>query len=299
MITWIILRAAGIAAYVMLFASVAWGLAATTSVFGRRVAKATAVAVHQFLSTVALVFLGIHLGGLLVDRFMPFSPLDVLVPLRASFRPVAVAFGIVAMYAMVTVLVSSWLRKRLGTTWWRRLHLLAAPTFILSMVHGIFAGTDSARPWMWWIYVTTGSVLLFLVVLRGLTAGFRPARAERPATARRQTSTAQEAAPADSTLETAPFNVPAGAPANGKRAVANGKLTAAQVDPAPRAGRIVQSHDRARDLVIRLEVRVDVGDDGIARPVAVRRAEDPPAQEPPALEPATENGHGRSGDRGA
>jgi sulfoxide reductase heme-binding subunit YedZ len=184
-ITWIVVRAAGVAAYLMLFASVSWGLIGTTSAFGRRVAKATAVAVHQFLSTVALVFLAVHLGGLLLDRFVPFHPLDVLVPLRASYRPVAVAFGIVAMYAMLVVLVSSWLRKSVGTTWWRRLHLLAAPAFILSMVHGIFAGTDSARPWMWWVYVTTGAAAMFLVVLRGLTAGLRPARAERPAGAGR------------------------------------------------------------------------------------------------------------------
>jgi len=179
MITWIVLRASGVAAYVMLFGSVACGLAATSSVFGRRAAKATAVAVHQFLPTVALVFLRIHLGGLLIDRFMPFRPLDVLVPLHSSFRPVAVAFGIVAMYSMAVVLASSWFRKHVGTTWWRRLHILAAPAFTLSMIHGVYSGTDSARPWMWWIYVSTGSAVLFLIVLRGLTAGLRPASAKR------------------------------------------------------------------------------------------------------------------------
>ncbi len=156
MTTWILLRAAGIGAYVLLFLSVAWGLIGTTSVFGPRVPKATAVTIHQFLSTAALLLLGAHVGLLLVDSFMPFRLLDVLVPLHASFHPAATAFGVLAMYSMVTVLASSWSRRRVGPTWWRRLHLLAAPAFVLAMVHGVFAGTDSARPWMWWLYVVTG-----------------------------------------------------------------------------------------------------------------------------------------------
>jgi DMSO/TMAO reductase YedYZ heme-binding membrane subunit len=189
MITWILLRAAGVGAYLMLFASVAWGLLGTTSLVAKRVAKPTAVAIHQFCSTVALVLLGVHLSGLLVDRFMPFGFLDVLVPLHSSFRPVATAFGVLAMYLMVVVLASSWMRKRIGTTWWRRLHLLAVPAFTMAMVHGAFAGTDTARPWMWWTYVGTGGVVLFLVLARGLTSGLRVARAHHdqarvPATAR-------------------------------------------------------------------------------------------------------------------
>jgi predicted ferric reductase len=182
--TWIVLRAAGIGAYVLLFLSVAWGLVGTTSLFGKRVAKATAVTVHQFFSVAALGLLATHVGGLLLDSFMPFRPLDVLVPLHSSFRPLATSFGVLAMYAIVIVLVSSWLRRRVGPVWWRRLHLLAAPAFGFSMVHGIFSGTDSVRPWMWWLYVGTGLTVLFLVVVRGLTADYRPRRHELPVGAR-------------------------------------------------------------------------------------------------------------------
>jgi DMSO/TMAO reductase YedYZ heme-binding membrane subunit len=84
------------------------------------------------------------------------------------------------MYATVFVIVTSWMRKRIGTTWWRRTHLLAVPTFILSLVHGVFAGTDTVRPAMWWTYVATGLIVVFLLVVRGLTAGYRPERAPRP-----------------------------------------------------------------------------------------------------------------------
>jgi sulfoxide reductase heme-binding subunit YedZ len=187
--TWIILRAAGIGAYLMLFASVAWGLVATTSVFGKKVAKATSVSIHQFIATVGFVLLGVHLGGLLLDSFMPFKPFDLLIPMHGVFRPMAVTFGIVAMYSTVIVLVSSWTRRHMKTAVWRRLHLFAVPAFILSMVHGVFAGTDTIRPWMWWTYVATGGLTLFLIVLRAFTIGLRPARAAVPEGAGRAVST--------------------------------------------------------------------------------------------------------------
>ena len=180
--TWLMLRAAGIASYLMLFATVAWGLIGTTSVVGRRVSRATAVAIHQFMSTVAFLFLGVHLAGLLLDRFVPFTVLDLLIPLRASFKPWATALGILAMYTVVIVLVSSWVRKGIGTKWWRRLHLLAVPAFGMAMVHGAFAGTDTVRPWMWITYLVTGGLVVFLMLLRALTVGLRARAAHKPRT---------------------------------------------------------------------------------------------------------------------
>jgi hypothetical protein len=91
MTTWIVLRAAGIGAYVVLFASVAFGLVATSGPFGKRFAKASSISIHQFLSTVGLVLLAIHIGGLLLDTFMHFGPKEVLFPGASSYRPLPVA----------------------------------------------------------------------------------------------------------------------------------------------------------------------------------------------------------------
>ena len=162
---------------------------------------------------VALLLLGVHLGGLLLDRFVPFAPLDLVVPLRATFKPVAVAMGIVTMYLMIAVLASSWMRKRVGPKWWRRLHMLAVPMFTLAMLHGIFAGTDTLRPWMWWTYLITGGLVVFLVLVRGLTAGLKPQRAARPAHARpaRAQQPVPEPEPIGSVAVVAATATPAGA----------------------------------------------------------------------------------------
>jgi methionine sulfoxide reductase heme-binding subunit len=182
--TWIILRAAGVAAYVAFFLSVAWGLVSSTSLVTKRISKPASTAFHATVASAGLALLAIHLIGLFVDRSVPFGLSDLLVPLKSDYRPISVAFGIVAMYGMVVVLASSWVRKRLGTVWWRRLHLLAVPMFTLSLLHGLSAGSDSGRTWMFALYVVTGLITLFLVIVRGLTVGYRPIREPREPTER-------------------------------------------------------------------------------------------------------------------
>jgi methionine sulfoxide reductase heme-binding subunit len=177
--TWIVLRAAGIGAYVALFLAVAWGLIGTTSLVTKRVSKPAANSFHGTVAAAGLALLGIHLGGLLVDSFVPFHLLDLVIPMRTAYRPVAVAAGILALYGLVLVLASSWMRKRIGTAWWRRVHALAIPVFAMSMLHGIFAGSDTDRPWMLWLYAATGLVTLFLIVARAIMLANPPARRAR------------------------------------------------------------------------------------------------------------------------
>jgi sulfoxide reductase heme-binding subunit YedZ len=180
MLTWIMLRAAGIAAYLMLWATVSWGLIGTTALVGKRISRATAITVHQFMATAAFLLIGVHIGGILLDTFVRFTPLDVALPLHTTYKSVPVALGIVSMYSVAVVLISSWARKHLSTKWWRRLHLLAVPAFALALVHGVFTGTDTVRSWMWWGYVATGGSVLFLMLTRAFTVGLRPERHAPP-----------------------------------------------------------------------------------------------------------------------
>jgi len=177
MTIWILLRAAGIGAYAMLYLAVAWGLVSTTSIVTKHISKPSSILFHQFVATVGIVLLGVHVGLLVFDSFMPFRWVDVLVPLHSMFRPVSVALGVLGMYGAVIVLVSSWLRKPIGTKLWRTIHLLAVPAFTLSLAHGVFVGTDTARSWMWGTYAFTGLSVLFLILVRALSYGYRPPRA--------------------------------------------------------------------------------------------------------------------------
>lgn len=177
MTTWNLLRAAGIGSYVMLFLSFAWGLLSTTAFFGKRLARPSITLLHQFFSTTGLILLAAHMALLFVDPWMPFDLGALFIPGRSAYEPLGVGLGVVSMYLSVVIVVSSWLRKGIGPNVWRALHLLATPAFALSFLHGFLAGTDSSRPWMWWLYVGTGVAAVFLLVFRALTA--RPPRSAR------------------------------------------------------------------------------------------------------------------------
>jgi DMSO/TMAO reductase YedYZ heme-binding membrane subunit len=176
-ILWVLIRAAGIGAYIALFLSVAWGLVSSTGVITKRMSKPSSNRFHASVASAGLALLAIHMILLLFHDFVPFQVLDLLVPMRSTFRPVAITLGVIAMYAAVIVTVSSWLRGRIPTRTWRTLHLLAVPAFILALLHGVFAGTDTNRPWMVFLYAGTALLALFLVIVRGLTVGYRRPRA--------------------------------------------------------------------------------------------------------------------------
>jgi len=191
---WLLLRAAGIGAYIALFLSVAWGLVATTGVVTRHVSKPASNHFHAATGVAGLVLLALHMILLVLHDYMPFGLRDLFIPWGAPYRPVAVGLGVLAMYATVAVLASSGVRKHMSTRTWRGLHLLATPAFVLSLLHGVFAGSDADQRWLLALYAGTGIITLFLLLVRALT--YRDHRAVRAARADHPVSKVRERAPA-------------------------------------------------------------------------------------------------------
>ena len=91
---WYAARSGGLLAWVLLAASVLWGLALTTRMAGRLTRPAWLLDLHRFLGGGALVFTGIHVVAILLDGYVHFGFAEVLVPLTGTWHPVAVAWGI-------------------------------------------------------------------------------------------------------------------------------------------------------------------------------------------------------------
>ncbi|HTG46995.1 MAG TPA: ferric reductase-like transmembrane domain-containing protein [Actinomycetota bacterium] len=176
MTLWILLRAAGIGAYVALSLAVVWGLVSSTGVITRRVSKPAGNHFHAVIGATGLALLALHMILLVLHDYLPFGPLDVLIPLRGPYRPIAVGLGVLAMYAIVLIMTTSWIKKRLSNRVWRAIHLLAVPAFMLALLHGVLAGTDTQRPAMLLLYGASGTIVVFLILVRALTYGFRPPR---------------------------------------------------------------------------------------------------------------------------
>ncbi|MGO9197834.1 MAG: hypothetical protein ACLQK4_12005 [Acidimicrobiales bacterium] len=128
-LVWYTARASGIVSWVLLAASVLWGLAISSKSLGPRPRPAWLLDLHRFLGACALVFLALHISAILLDTYVHFGVVDVLLPFTGSWHPMAVAWGIAAMYLLAAVEVALLLRSRLPLRVWRSTHFLTFPIF--------------------------------------------------------------------------------------------------------------------------------------------------------------------------
>jgi predicted ferric reductase len=173
---WYVARSTGIVAWALVAAAVIWGLLLTTRLVGGRSAPRWLLDLHRFLGALAVIFTGLHLVGLVADSYTYFGPSDLLVPFASAWKPLPVALGVVAMYLLVAVEMSSLAMRRIPRRVWRWVHLTSFGSFWLASIHGILAGTDASNPVLWLTYLATASVVLFLTVFRALADPRTPRR---------------------------------------------------------------------------------------------------------------------------
>jgi len=176
---WILARASGLTAYVLLTLSMLAGLTVKSRPFGRALRAATATDAHRFLSLLALGAIGLHGLALTLDQTVHIGLAALLVPGRAAYRPLATALGVLAAELAVLIVVSFALRKRIGARAWRRLHWATYGLFAAATVHGLAAGTDTARGWTFALYVAAVFSVVAATAWRALTARTPPKGADR------------------------------------------------------------------------------------------------------------------------
>jgi hypothetical protein len=195
-ITWVTERAAGYTAFALLTASVALGLLLSSPLRPTRWPRFATTELHRFVTLLTLVFIAVHVLVALLDRFIGFTLSDVLIPFTSNFRTVWMGLGIVSAYLAAALWASSWLQRRIGYRWWRRLHFGTFAVYVGAALHGMGTGSDTGWAWSWIIYVASFALVGGLLVLRlpdrdsrtsasSRAAGPRAAgpRAARPSTA--------------------------------------------------------------------------------------------------------------------
>lgn len=163
---WYLSRAAGFTAYLLLFASVALGIAMSTRLAARLKRGNFAFDLHRFLSVLALAFALFHVYILLGDRYFSFSVWSLSLPFISPYRLWAVALGTLSMYLLVLISVSFYVRRFIGYRAWRALHFLTFAMYLSVTAHGITAGTDTSAPWARLIYAGTSASVLLMVAYR-------------------------------------------------------------------------------------------------------------------------------------
>jgi len=160
---WYLARASGIVAWLFLTAAVLWGIVLATDLFPATRRPAWLLDLHRWLGGLTVGFVAIHIGALMADSYVEFSVYDIVVPFSSDYQTSAVAYGVVAMWGVVIVQLTSMAMKRIPKRIWRRVHRTSAVTFWLSSLHGTYAGTDAADP----LYILT-SIVAVVVVMAAL-----------------------------------------------------------------------------------------------------------------------------------
>jgi predicted ferric reductase len=160
---WYTARSTGIVAWVLLTGAVLWGLALSTKVLRGRPRPNWILDLHRFVGGLATIFVLLHIVALLLDTYVTFNLIDVLVPMASKWRPGAVAWGIAGFYLLLAVELTSLARKRLSKKVWRAVHYASFPLFAVVTLHALTAGTDRHTFLLRW------GVLLADVLVGGLT----------------------------------------------------------------------------------------------------------------------------------
>lgn len=149
---WLMARAFGLTAYVLLALSVLVGLVLHARPF-RSLKPAAVTDLHRTLALLGLGALAGHAVALVLDTTVKVSIPALFLPGLISYRPVWTSVGVLTAELMVLVYASFSQRKRIGVKNWRRLHWATYAIFAGATAHGLAAGTDSSRPWAFAMYV--------------------------------------------------------------------------------------------------------------------------------------------------
>ncbi len=171
---WITARAAGLAALVLVSASVGVGVALsgrldTSSGSDLRIA-------HEALSLAAFAMIALHVLALLEDSYFHPSIADIAIPVQLDYREPYMAIGIIGGWGTILLGLSYYIRGLIGIARWKVLHRLTGVAWVLSVIHTLGEGSDSGAAWFIAVVVLTVLPTVLLILVRLSNKRRPPAR---------------------------------------------------------------------------------------------------------------------------
>ncbi|MGD8683501.1 MAG: ferric reductase-like transmembrane domain-containing protein [Chloroflexota bacterium] len=163
---WYVTRITALLSYLALSASTIYGLLLSTRLLDRLTHRPISFTLHQDLAGIGLALALVHAAVLMIDRAVPYTPLEVIVPFAGPYRPLWVGVGQLALASCLLVTISFYVRRRIGTRAWRRIHYLSFVAFAGATAHGLMAGSDTGAAWVYAGYLTAAVVVAFLTTYR-------------------------------------------------------------------------------------------------------------------------------------
>jgi DMSO/TMAO reductase YedYZ heme-binding membrane subunit len=98
--------------------------------------------------------------------------------MASTWKPGPVAWGVVGFYLLLAVEITSLLQRRMPRRWWRRVHLMSFPLYVVATIHLLAAGTDRHNVVLRWAPVLVSTLIVFLTFVSVLASMGKSARTE-------------------------------------------------------------------------------------------------------------------------
>jgi predicted ferric reductase len=144
---WDLGRGTGVVALTMFTIALVLGIIARS---GRPVPGLGRFGTSDLHRTAALTGTGlvaVHVSTLLVDPYAQLKLVDLAFPFLATYRPLWVGLGTLAVDVLLVVTVASLLRQRLGPRLFRTVHWATYVLWPMALLHALGAGTNATSPW--------------------------------------------------------------------------------------------------------------------------------------------------------
>ncbi|MEN9740642.1 MAG: hypothetical protein RLZ72_908 [Actinomycetota bacterium] len=182
---WYLSRISAMIAWALMSVSVMWGVLLSSRVFRGLDNPGWLKDVHKYLSTLTLLMASIHTSALMLDPYVHFTALDLVVPGHATYDGAtptierALAVGVIAFWVMSVIYLTSLIMDKLPRWLWKSIHYLAYGVFFAVGIHAAFAGTDVGS---WWYSAVTMLVItlgMLALIIRFVVVALSARRAER------------------------------------------------------------------------------------------------------------------------
>ncbi len=174
---WYIIRAAGFIAAGLLVLLMLSGIGQATGIIYRFIEPIKLWAIHKALGIALAASIAVHVGFLLIDHFVPFSLVQILVPFDSHYNNgvklwglslggLAVSLGILAMYGVIIIVLSSlnWIDTKKKT--WRTLHYISYAVAFFIFLHALYVGSDLKYGTFREAWIALGLIVAVAILLR-------------------------------------------------------------------------------------------------------------------------------------
>ncbi len=182
-IWWYVSRVSALTAWGLMSFSLVWGVLLASRVFRGLDNPAWLKDLHKYLSTLTVLLASVHTLALTLDPYVQFDAADLFIPGVATYEGatelinLALAVGVVAMWVMSVVYLTSLVMDKLPRALWKAIHYLSYFVFFAIGVHAAFSGSDVGSWWYAAVSIFVISMAMIALMIRFVVIALRERRA--------------------------------------------------------------------------------------------------------------------------